>query len=870
MPSPERCQVCGRHPAKFVRFKAHQGFVVFRRELEYSGVFCRDHALEAYSVAQGKTLAGMWFSPASLVLGSVRAIFDTSKLLDLPDEVKDEPWVSHIVGCPHCGKKLVSVAGPIECANCRKPLFVCSCPACHAVQTSTARDVESIGFTCRRCGRSANCAKTIQNSPRLQVGQACAEVFAAAVRADSEITPQERSAFQSLVIENSDLTASAIAILDEHFTSCLKNPVFTALSGCLQTLEMDFIRSVLSLATAAAECDGPINAQEREFLLQFAKRCGIDLEAYYRSKAAAEATTTQWWEILEVSADASIEEIKFAYKRLVVIHHPDKWHGASDKERRTADERMKAINHAWEIAQQVAGHRRSSWMAPSTPQWSDAVHEPPVSDAARPSDQPSPTEQQPVQSACNTPNEASPIDVAQTSPEMREQTCSPNRESRKDVVKASSTAAVDSQPPDTPQNSEQESPPQFTDEQPVFASTATEDIGVPLDPIDDAVGNSEESSVVVESPESLHPRVGRTHSDSTNRIRLFVFSAIAAMLLIGTAGVWVDSVMRKNDRRSGTSQRVVSVVPPLGAKESKLSSPKTNSTEQSPGHVPQSNTKKSDVSTPTPAETTKLSRVDGDGQSRPPDNIFLPPRSNSPRNETDYDFDSTMFASTEVRQHYSVGIEAKNSRLFTKALKEFAAAIREDATFAPAYYYRGCVYESTDVRQALVEFSSAVERFLKFMRKVEGIAQAQPYLPKHHEERIRVFRSQFTSALGKRGQIYEDQSRFKEAEADFEKAISLEPENSVWHYCLAHSRSKEGRPLEALAGYARVLELAPSDADALVSRGVIYRKLADRNKSRDQYEQALAEFEKARSITKNSELVETQIRELRDKLQSTE
>lgn len=50
------CQVCGRRPAKLVTFKAHCGFVVFRQELEISGCFCRDHALEAHAAAQGANL----------------------------------------------------------------------------------------------------------------------------------------------------------------------------------------------------------------------------------------------------------------------------------------------------------------------------------------------------------------------------------------------------------------------------------------------------------------------------------------------------------------------------------------------------------------------------------------------------------------------------------------------------------------------------------------------------------------------------------------------------------------------------------------------------------------------------------------------
>lgn len=93
----DRCEICGRHPAKHMTFRAHQGFVLLRREIKYSGVFCRDCAIAVYAKARGATLAAMWFSPGSLVMGTLGSLWDSAKLLDLPLEVKDEPRVPHKV-----------------------------------------------------------------------------------------------------------------------------------------------------------------------------------------------------------------------------------------------------------------------------------------------------------------------------------------------------------------------------------------------------------------------------------------------------------------------------------------------------------------------------------------------------------------------------------------------------------------------------------------------------------------------------------------------------------------------------------------------------------------------------------------------------
>lgn len=53
------------------------------------------------------------------------------------------------------------------------------------------------------------------------------------------------------------------------------------------------------------------------------------------------------YDLLEVSPSASPEVIKAAYRQLAIKYHPDRQSG--DKARQVAEERMKAINAAYEI-----------------------------------------------------------------------------------------------------------------------------------------------------------------------------------------------------------------------------------------------------------------------------------------------------------------------------------------------------------------------------------------------------------------------------------------------------------------------------------------------------------------------------------------
>lgn len=56
-----------------------------------------------------------------------------------------------------------------------------------------------------------------------------------------------------------------------------------------------------------------------------------------------------YYEILGVKKGASEEEIKKAYKKLVVKWHPDRWVNGTDKEKKTAEEKIKEINEAYSV-----------------------------------------------------------------------------------------------------------------------------------------------------------------------------------------------------------------------------------------------------------------------------------------------------------------------------------------------------------------------------------------------------------------------------------------------------------------------------------------------------------------------------------------
>ncbi len=68
------------------------------------------------------------------------------------------------------------------------------------------------------------------------------------------------------------------------------------------------------------------------------------LERFYQENAEYEKMpiSGSWWQVLGVSSDAKLTEVKQAYRRLSVLYHPD------TNLRRDAHQRIIALNRAYE------------------------------------------------------------------------------------------------------------------------------------------------------------------------------------------------------------------------------------------------------------------------------------------------------------------------------------------------------------------------------------------------------------------------------------------------------------------------------------------------------------------------------------------
>lgn len=114
---------------------------------------------------------------------------------------------------------------------------------------------------------------------------------------------------------------------------------------------------LLHLLWSIAAADGVIADSEERLLHKIARDLGI-------SSADAKSIETlfhkqgndNWaYEVLQISPDATDDEVKKAYRRMAMKYHPDKVAGMGEAAQKSATEKFRALNDAYEYIKKIRG-----------------------------------------------------------------------------------------------------------------------------------------------------------------------------------------------------------------------------------------------------------------------------------------------------------------------------------------------------------------------------------------------------------------------------------------------------------------------------------------------------------------------------------
>jgi DnaJ like chaperone protein len=120
------------------------------------------------------------------------------------------------------------------------------------------------------------------------------------------------------------------------------------------------LEELLYCLACVARADGNVHPNEHEFLTNVAEIFGLDDHAFERVTSIRPSRgEADPWSVLGVNRELSDEELKSAYRKLVRENHPDALtaQGMPEEFVQLANERLAAINHAWDIISKERGIR---------------------------------------------------------------------------------------------------------------------------------------------------------------------------------------------------------------------------------------------------------------------------------------------------------------------------------------------------------------------------------------------------------------------------------------------------------------------------------------------------------------------------------
>lgn len=181
-----------------------------------------------------------------------------------------------------------------------------------------------------------------------------ASLAAKMAKADGVITKDEIRAFDHFLRIDLGLSVEERKMVADVFNEAKNSPEdamaiarqFKALIG----YQHDVLQMMLQLLFRIALADGKLHKNEELFIQNIAQIFELSPAAYQQIKALYIKENNRAYQILGINRNASDDEVKSAYRKLVREYHPDKMQakGVPEDFMKIAHEKMTEINQAYD------------------------------------------------------------------------------------------------------------------------------------------------------------------------------------------------------------------------------------------------------------------------------------------------------------------------------------------------------------------------------------------------------------------------------------------------------------------------------------------------------------------------------------------
>ena len=172
-------------------------------------------------------------------------------------------------------------------------------------------------------------------------------------KADGKVTEDEIRAFKEKINIPDNEIKNVAKLWDQAKKTTDGFQIYARQIANLLEKNSSVLEELLKLLIIIALADGKITIPEIKYLKEVGNIFGFSEEDFARIYSSKSGVSSDPYQILGVSRDASIDEIKQKWKQLAINHHPDRLisQGIPEDLIHKSTSRLKEINNAWDTIQ---------------------------------------------------------------------------------------------------------------------------------------------------------------------------------------------------------------------------------------------------------------------------------------------------------------------------------------------------------------------------------------------------------------------------------------------------------------------------------------------------------------------------------------
>ena len=172
-------------------------------------------------------------------------------------------------------------------------------------------------------------------------------------KADGKVTEDEIRAFKEKINIPDNEIKNVAKLWDQAKKTTDGFQIYARQIANLLEKNSSVLEELLKLLIIIALADGKITIPEIKYLKEVGNIFGFSEEDFERIYSSKSGVSFDPYQILGVSRDASIDEIKQKWKQLAINHHPDRLisQGIPEDLIHKSTSRLKEINNAWDTIQ---------------------------------------------------------------------------------------------------------------------------------------------------------------------------------------------------------------------------------------------------------------------------------------------------------------------------------------------------------------------------------------------------------------------------------------------------------------------------------------------------------------------------------------